>query len=328
MTTGFDDKQIVQFLLGQLAEDKRTGIEDRMFTDDRYYEQVLAIQEELADDYVLENLTSDQRTSFERNFLRSPQRRERVAFAEAFTRALASKTSSQSSAAFEPRSSSWRSLFGLANSLQWAAVAAMLVLLIGASWLYFQNRALSRKIELARSEKQAILDSSRNRDQAAEDEKQKLEGENAGLRDQSNQLKETIKQREREIETAKSASEQAGSSLVTQIATFTLSPGLTRGSDEPEKVMISGKTRVIQLQLALPKPENFKGYLAEVRTARGNLVSSKSLPAAQQLSFGQAVSLTLPVNQIPIGEYEVTLKGAADGKLQSVGYYYFIALKR
>lgn len=328
MTTTFDDKQIVGFLLGQLAEDKRTRLEDRMFADDGFYEQVLAIQEELADDYVLENLTSDQRINFERNFLRSPHRRERVAFAAAFTRAVASQTSSQSNAAFEPRVSSWRSLFGLANTLQWATVAAMLVLFIGAAWMYFQNRALSRNIELAKSEKQEILNNAQKRDEAGESERQKLKGEIAGLQTQSEQLQTTIEQRDRELQAAKRASEPTGSSIVTSIATFTLSPGLTRGSDEPEKVMISGKTRVIQLQLALSKPENFKGYLAEVRTARGNLVFSKSLPAAQQLSFGQAVSVTLPVNQIPIGEYEVTLKGAANGKLQSVGYYYFIALKR
>jgi Sec-independent protein translocase protein TatA len=325
MITAFDDKQIVRFLLGQLAEDKRTGIEDRMFTDDRFYEQVLAIQEELADDYVLENLTPDQRTAFERNFLRSPQRRERVEFATAFTRALESQTSSETSVAFDRRAGWWRSLFGLSNGFQWATVAGALALLIGASWLYVQNRTLSRSIEVARSENQELLNSSRDKDAAGEAQRQKLEHENADLR---NQMKATIEQKDRELKAAKSASEAIGSSILTQIATFTLSPGLTRGSDEPEKVMISGKTQVIQLQLALPKPENYKGYLAEVRTARGNLVFSKSVPAAQQLSFGQAVSLTLPANQIPIGEYEVTLKGAADGKLQSVGYYYFIALKR
>jgi len=324
MTTAFDDKQIVRFLLGQLSEDKRTGIEDRMFTDDRFYEQVLAVQEELADDYVLENLTPDQRVAFERSFLRSPQRRERIAFAEAFTRALASQTSRQTNAAFEPRVGRWRSLFGSSNGFQWAAVAAALALLIGASWLYVQNRTLSRSIEVARSEKQELL----NKDEAGEVKLKKLESENSDLQSQSQKMKETIAQRDRELAAAKSAAEPTGSSILTHIATFTLSPGLTRGSDEPEKVMISGKTQVIQLQLALPKPENYKGYLAEVRTARGNLVFSKSLPAAQQLSFGQAVSLTLPVSQIPIGEYEVTLKGAADGKLQSIGYYYFIALKR
>jgi len=340
MKEAVDEKQIVKFLLGQLAEDKRAGVEDRMFSDDRFYEQVLAIQEELADDYVLENLTPERRLHFEKNFLRSPRRRERVAFASAFTRALDTQSLSYSvNDTSETRTSSRKgwSLFGLANRPQFAlaALATALVLLIAATGLFVQNRSLSRRAEIARLEEQAALNTSRDKDAAAEIERQRaeierlrLERDNADLRTQSAEMNAKIQKRERELQASKRAAESAGSAITGQIATFILSPGLTRGSDEPEKVMISSKSRMIQLQLALAKPEDYRGYVAEVRTARGNLVFSKSLPAAQQTSFGQAVSLTVPVHQIPIGEYEVILKGAATGKLQSVGYYYFIALKR
>lgn len=327
-----DEKQIVRFLLGQLAEDKRAGIEDRMFRDNGFYEHVLAIQEELADDYVLDNLTTDQRVHFERNFLRSPRRRERVAFAMAFTRALADQSSSYPAAASSEavdQSRKWWSFLWLPNrpQLALASMAIAFVLLVGGTWLYVQNRVLTKRVEIAQSKQQSILNSSREKAEAAEIERQRLEHENAGLRAQSTEMQAKIQERERELAASKRASEPV-SAITSQIATFILSPGLTRGSDEPEKVLISSKSRLIQLQLALAKPEDYKGYVAEVRTARGNLIFSKSLPAARPMSFGQAVSLTLPVDQISIGEYEVTLKGAADGKLQSVGYYYFIALKR
>jgi anti-sigma-K factor RskA len=62
-----DDKLIASFLLGELLEDKRVGIEERMFKDDGFYEQVLAIQEELADDYVQNKLSTNQRLQFERH---------------------------------------------------------------------------------------------------------------------------------------------------------------------------------------------------------------------------------------------------------------------
>jgi len=332
MMEAIDEKQIVRFLLGQLAEERRAGIEDRMFSDNGFYEHVLAIQEELADDYVLDNLTTDQRVHFEKNFLRSPRRRERVAFATAFTQALADQNSPYpATAASETRDSrKWWSFLWLANrpQLAFAAMAAAFVLLVGAAWLYVQNRGLTKRVEIAQSEQQAVLNTSREKAEAAEIERQRLERENADLRAQSAEIQAKIQEREQQLEAANRASEHAPPAITSQIATFILSPGLTRGSDEPEKVMISGKSRFIQLQLALAKPEDYKGYVAEVRTARGNLIFSKSLPAAQQMSFGPAVSVTLPTDQIPIGEYEVTLKGAASGKLQSVGYYYFIALKR
>ena len=333
MMEAIDEKQIVRFLLGQLAEERRTGMEDRMFRDNSFYEQVLAIQEELADDYVLDNLTPDQRFHFEKNFLRSPLRRERVAFATAFTRALADQTSpypANAASEARDRSRKWWSFLLLPNrpQLALAAMAAAFVLVVGATWLYVQNRVLTKRVEIAQSEQQVVINSSREKAEAAEIERQRLERENADLRAQSAEMQAKIQERERELDASKRASELAVPAITSWIATFILSPGLTRGSDEPEKVMISGKPRLIQLQLALAKPEEYKGYVAEVRTARGNLVFSKNLPAAQQMSFGQAVSLTLPADQIPIGEYEVTLKGAAFGKLQSVGYYYFIALKR
>jgi hypothetical protein len=68
--------------------------------------------------------------------------------------------------------------------------------------------------------------------------------------------------------------------------------------------------------------------VAEIRTARGNLVWSKSGLIGQPTSYGGAVFLTMPAKLISNGEFEVTLKGAANGKVEAVGYYYFIALKR
>ncbi|MCA1600741.1 MAG: hypothetical protein LC776_03505 [Acidobacteria bacterium] len=50
-----DEKQAVRFLLGDLSEESRLKLEERFFKEDRFYEQLLAIQEELADDYSILN---------------------------------------------------------------------------------------------------------------------------------------------------------------------------------------------------------------------------------------------------------------------------------
>jgi hypothetical protein len=86
--------------------------------------------------------------------------------------------------------------------------------------------------------------------------------------------------------------------------------------------------RSIQLQLDLEREEDYQGYVAEIRTARGNLAWSKSGLALQRTSYGWAVFLTIPAKLVSNGEYEVALKGAAEGKVDALGYYYFIALKR
>jgi hypothetical protein len=326
-----DDKLIVSFLLGELLENKQVGIEERMFKDDGFYEQVLAIQEELADDYVQNKLSANQRLQFEKHFLQSPRRRERVQFARALSRALAGQTTLAPAPA--SRSSWWESVFAFARPLSaratLAALTAAAVLIVAGSWLYIENRELANRMKQARQEREALMDQARVHDKDTEQKRQALEAEIGALRAQGDEMKGEIQRRERELNALK----QAGSSnkvkaLGAQIATFILSPGLTRGTDEPEKVMIPATSPLIELQLRLEKPEDYKGYVAEIRTARGNLIFSKSLPSARRASSGQAVSLKLPTKLLPVGEYETTLKGVAEGKLHTVGYYYFIAVKR
>jgi anti-sigma factor RsiW len=91
-----DEQQIVRFLLGELPEDERQGVEGRLFQDDSFYSLVLAIQEELADSYVQGELTADQRKQFESHFLKSPRRKERVDFAAVFAGALVQNDHAQS----------------------------------------------------------------------------------------------------------------------------------------------------------------------------------------------------------------------------------------
>ena len=100
-----------------------------------------------------------------------------------------------------------------------------------------------------------------------------------------------------------------------QIATFILSPGLTRGTDEPEKLIISAAARSIQLQLDVEREEDYQSFVAEIRTARGNLAWSASGLAVKRTSYGRAVFLTIPARLISNREYEVALKGAASGKV-------------
>jgi anti-sigma-K factor RskA len=323
-----EENQITQFLLGQLSEEDRLKVEERIFEENGFYEQVLAIQEELSDCYVCNDLSATQRTQFENQFLRSPRRRERVEFASALKRALDRQQSAEVPA--QSASTWWKSFlaFRVGPGPMLAALSAALVMLIGLSWLYLDNRRLANRVEQGNVENGRLAD--RLSDRAdSENEKQRLESEIAALKQRGAAVEATLRQKEEELEAIKRASKTGSSSpSLVGVATFVLSSGMTRGTDEPEKLMISGTSRLVNLQLALEKPENYEGYVAEIRTARGNLVLSRRLPARQQASFGQAVSLTVPASQLPIGEYEVTLKGVARGSLESIGYYYFISLRR
>ncbi len=327
-----DEKLATRFLLGDLSEESRLQLEERFFKDDRFYEQLLAIQEEVADDYVQNKLSARERAKFEETFLRSPQRRQRVEFAAVFSRALAGSGARPVST--PARGIGWWESLLLfirqpGTRLTAVASAAALALMIGAAWLFVENRRLSGRIQQARAEQDSLIQQSGANEAEAERKREELERDIATLRSQGGAMETTIQQKERELEALRRASSPTGLTPASRaIAAFILQPGLTRGTDEPERLIIPAAARSLQFQLDLEREEDYQSYVAEIRTARGNLAWSKSGLALRQTSYGQAVFLTIPARLVSNGEYEVTLKGTAGGKVEAVGYYYFIALQR
>ncbi|MDQ6653106.1 MAG: hypothetical protein M3Y84_10225 [Acidobacteriota bacterium] len=330
MMERIDQQQIVRFLLGELSEDHRLELEEQIFKDDRCYRQVVAIEEELADDYVQNNLSASQRSRFEQNFPGSRRTRDRVEFAAALSRALIAFETPKLTA--PPRVSWWNSLqaFLRPRSIRLAFVTsfAALALLVGAVGLVIENHRLSHRVEQARHEQDSSIDRTRSNETDALIKQRELEGKIANLRTQGGELQAKLIQKQHELEALRKSLRQRAETAPSAFATFVLSPGLTRGTDEPEKLIIHPATRLVQIHLALEKEEDYQSYLAEIRTARGNLVWSKSDLTTERTGYGLAVSLTIPAKSLSAGEYELALKGATKGKLEAVGYYYFIALKR
>lgn len=86
---------IRQYLLGQLAEQQQLAIEQRLLTEDGLFEELEAIEDELFDDYVADELTRDDRKQFEQYFLSTPARRQELEFAAGLHHYLAKKTVSE-----------------------------------------------------------------------------------------------------------------------------------------------------------------------------------------------------------------------------------------
>ena len=328
MMERIDEQQIVRFLLGELSEDHRLELEEQIFKDDGCYRQVLAIEEELADDYVQNRLSASQRSRFEQQLLASRRKRDRVEFAAALSGALIALETPNVTAPAQV--SWWKSVQFLRPRgvrLAFATSFAALALLVGVVGLVIENQRLSRRVEQARREQDSSIDRTRSNQTDAVIKQRELEAEIANLRTQGGEMQTKLIQKQRELETLRKSLQQRAETAPSAFATFVLSPGLTRGTDEPEKVIIHPSTRLVQIQLALEKEEDYQSYLAEIRTARGNLVWSKSGLTTERTGYGFAVSLTVPAELLSAGEYELALKGATKGKLDAVGYYYFIALK-
>jgi TolA-binding protein len=332
VTEQIDEQQIVRFLLGELPEDERQSVEGRLFQDDSFYSHILAIQEELADSYVHRNLTADQRNQFESHFMKSPRRTERVDFAAALAGALKQKDHSRSamSRAAAADGKWWTSFTAFVPRLvAMAAGASALIFLVAAFALYVQNRRLKNDVRQAQSDKESVIRQSESDGRTLDGKMAQLQREIADLRTQGGDLEAKVQEKQKELEALQRSSRAPRVQPSTvALANFILSPGLKRGEDEPEKIIIAPDAKLVQLQLVLQREEKYKTYIAEIRTARGNLISSKSGLTVTRGDYGQVVSLVVPANQLLPGEYELALKGADKNNLEVVGYYYFLALRK
>ena len=320
------DKLIKRFLLGQLSDEQRVAVEERLFKEDAFYGEVLAVQEELADDYVSGDLSPSERAQVNNFFLKSPRRQKRLEFATTLSQALVQPAPR----VVIPVRTAWheRPLSFFRGGFAFATAAAAVLLMILTGWLWMQNRRLTTTVEQARAENDALQQSSTDTQESAARKAKDLEDQLAALKQEGGALKTTIDQKEKELENLRRIAATPSSRTNTSLSAFILSPGLTRGNDEPEKLIVPPGTSTLRLQLDLEREENFKGYVAEIRTARGNLVWSKSGIPMHRTNYGQAVSIVVPSSLLPNGEYEVTLKGVAGRNVQTVGYYYFITLPR
>ena len=75
---------IRQYLLGQLPTEESSQIEERLFTDGAFYEELLIAEDELVDDYLAGELSGSDRERCETHFLLTPERQQKIRFALAF----------------------------------------------------------------------------------------------------------------------------------------------------------------------------------------------------------------------------------------------------
>ncbi len=85
-TNAGDSNEIRRYLLGGLTEEEGQGVEQRLLTDEDFFEELLFVEEELTDQYLKEGLDEDERRAFEGHFLSTPERRRKLRFAKALNR--------------------------------------------------------------------------------------------------------------------------------------------------------------------------------------------------------------------------------------------------
>lgn len=300
-----DEAPIVRYLLDELPPDERRLFEQRYFLDDRLFESVCSIEEQLIRDYLRGNLPTDRKRRFEARYLESPPLREKVESARLLAEPDAAGAAGEEYMPIVSNAPRRRSIsdpsflerlreffrlpsFVLRSAIAGLAAAALLV----AVWYGLDNRRL--RSELARSESQRSGLAARLQAEAA---------------------------------TPKNNPTQAGGVLphVESIRpaplAFVLSPGVMRGAAEGRQrliIPVKGADRV-RLNLDFAPFEQYASYRAVVSSADGGEVASRDL-----IGSGSKLAIDLSTASLPAGDYIIVVKGRlGTARYEDLESYYF-----
>ena len=306
-TERVDEELLQRYLLGCLSEQAQIEVEDRAFANRRYMEALEAAEADLIDSYVRGELAENERRQFEHRFLISAQRRRKVEFAKALAQVATEAASEQP---HMPRLSAWEAVLklfrGSSGMLRLGAAAAAFILIATASWLAVQNATLRSRLT-------------------------RLEARHNDIETREQALRTELREQQARIASrgAESQPREESQPQPTQfVASLVFAPGLSRGGSHQEQLTLESTTQLARLEIQLEPRDEFPLFRVELLTRSGAEILSRVNLTRSHTTAGSSVFFDVPASAIPAGEYELTLKGLADGQQTEIGYYYFRVQKR
>lgn len=286
------------YLLGVLDEPKQHDFEQRLLTDEVFFEELQIAEDDLIDDYLANRLSPSERSQFETHFLASPARQNDLSFSLAFKRYVADAAV----APLEEGTTQSESVPSSAIAEDGSQAAAQQSHFFSALWkrpaLFYTGLSVSVCIlGIIAWVVFTRLPNQRPQGRA------QIEQELAQL-NEPNSLR------------------QLPTGGPTQTYRTALTSGLTRGSGATKTLQISPQVTLIEIGLEIPATD-YSTYQVTTTSEGSELFSVKDLRASSD-NGNSLVRLYLLPKHLPHGDYQVKLSGATpDGKVETVSSYSF-----
>jgi len=279
-----DDALLVGYLLGEVSEQQRTRVELEYLKRPDALERLAALEHELIDAYVGDELPADRRRRFEAVLLPSAAIQRRVELARQLLAYVAGQPA-------PPRQRWWHALaaFQLRPAAQFAM--ATLVVVFGAAAVLTFVQLRHARLELARVERERAELAARASAQSQTSASLQPPGGEAPLQTPP---------------PSSAGVERPGA--VPQIVAMMLEPGLVRGEPSAAPAIVARATDQIRLRLRLDVQEH-QSFRATVETLEGREILSRDGLRATPLNGSHVVSFTMAASSLPAGSYLVTLSG-------------------
>lgn len=337
-----DDQTITRYLLGESSAEEKNHIEERYFSDSDLLDYVLTIEDDLIDAYLRHELTPPERERFETYFLASPERRERLEIAQTLIACVNQQSESgphlsPSAAASAREQVSWTTTFldwlriGR-PALQYTLAALLLATILGGLWRVIDRWHQPTEVHQAQIEHTYPEQGQRPQPQGPGGI-QEREGQTQN--DQpSPQRAEVLPAptgptNQKPSEPSKQPSSQTSMQPQPVIASFILTPGLTRDVEDTNKLVIPLGAQFVKLQLNIESTGEYKAYRASIQRVGAGEIWRRTFPKSLATARKEALTIKLPAGLFADGEYLLTLTGAtATGEPEIVGDYPFRVSKQ
>lgn len=334
------EEKLISYILGDLPEDEQLLLEQEIFAQEDNFEQLQALKEQLIDEYTNNKLTGKQLELFERQFLNSPWRRERIVFAHALVEhinqtnkgVLPAKQETVIEGNQEVKSSFWQSLKNsslviLLSSIfhfsgsnwQRAVVATMLLLLlVSVSWLFFDNRRL--KVQIAQLQQpqtqpeDALL-------------KQRLSKELTRIKQLEEELAQARSQSAITSQSDKNIKKDENNNSFNSTLSFILISKALRSEGGLQKLQIPRLTQQIELVVNFQSQNNT--IYAQITTLEGQQIWQSQINTINK-NNSKLAKVKLKASLLQENDYILTLTELDDDARPSekIGEYPFRVLKK
>ncbi len=329
-TRAHEDQAIIGYLLGTASELEQSQIETRYFREPHFYEEMLALEEEVICDYLNDQLTPAERRQFEQHFLATPRRQRKYTSIRKLITFIADQGTTQAAEPLQPIkpgilvfSARWANDFLVPRLGFLWTLAAVAVLTLGVWMLSVQVSAFRQRVE--QQEARQAATQKNNPKARAKSAKQRIETNNqrtllAGVADQ---LQASLDDPPALLTggTTKSA--------VSTIAA-TLRPSHLRSAATTQQVSLPAEAATLRLHLLLGNPTamQFIGFNVVLKTLDGAEVMRRQNLTLQVSKSDRGLSLDLPANKLGTGSYVVIASGITANQAIKQVDEYFLGIKR
>lgn len=303
MTDKADQKRLMlEYLFGELPADKRSGFEGTYLKDSDVFQELVSLENEIVDLYVLDKLSVPERQRFERSLLTNPTRREMVQTAKSLLSYSASAESEMLLSAPGLTKAWWRTVrdFRIWRA-HFGVAVAFLIVIAGAFSLLLINRSLVNELEKVRSEEASAVQ------------------ERNALQKQVQSLRADLSRRDHDVQQiAELPSYDRGT------ASFTLDPGLSRGNSELANLVIPAHASSVRLRMILALDPHSSSNVS-VETSDGTVVwSQASIKGRPTSDRNEEIAVTLPSRVLKEGDYVARVKMRGNAGQDLAGYAFHV----